>query len=157
MVFLLHEMSHALGSLTAVRVARISHEEMNALMAESPALTRAFWLDMMISAEIQREWSVSLGRRTAMERLAHLLCELSVRLQFVGLSDGTECDMPVTQADLADALGLSAVHVNRTLQELRGSGLVELRGRKLTIRDAHALRALASFDARYLHFTHSKN
>jgi CRP-like cAMP-binding protein len=150
MTFLLREKSHSLGSLTPVSVVRLHRDEMSALISSSAILERALWLDMLYSAEIQREWTVNLGRRTATERMAHLFCEIPLRLKAVGLSDGVECEMPATQTDLADALGLSSVHVSRTLQELRAAGLVELRGRKLTIRDEYALRELAMFDPSYL-------
>jgi CRP-like cAMP-binding protein len=151
MIFLLREMSHGLSSITPVTVARISSDDMLALMAKSAALEKAFWLDMLVSAEIQREWTVALGRRTARERMAHLFCELGARLRMVGLADRSEFEMPVTQNDLADALGLSSVHVSRTLQELRGAGLIELRGKRLTIRNEKALRDVAMFDPSYLH------
>jgi CRP-like cAMP-binding protein len=152
-VFLLREMSHGLSSITPVTVARVSREEMIDLMAKCPALEKAFWLDMLISAEIQREWTVALGRRTARERMAHLFCELAMRLRAAGLADGHEFEMPVTQTDLADALGLSSVHVSRTLQELRGTGLIELKGKRLTLNNEKALREVAVFDPSYLHLS----
>ena len=150
-VFLLKQMSHALTTLTPATIARISERDVFDLMRSSDTLTKAFWLEMLVSAEVQREWTVSLGRRTAIERMAHLFSELLLRLRAVGLSDGSECDMPITQADLGDALGLSSVHVNRTLQELRAMRLIDLRGRRLVVRDAPALRALALFNPDYLH------
>lgn len=150
-VFLLDEMSHSLGSLTPLTLARIPQEEIAGIIAGNTTLSKAFWLDMLVSTEVQREWTVSLGRRTADERLAHLFCEICLRLKSVGLTNGHECEMPVTQADLADALGLSAVHVNRTLQELRATGFVELKSRRLTIFDQERLRALAMFNPSYLH------
>jgi CRP-like cAMP-binding protein len=100
---------------------------------------------------IQREWSVNLGQRTATERIAHLLCELFFRLRAVGLTTDLTCDLPVTQAELADASGLSAVHVNRTIQELRAADLIVLRGRTLTILDLEALKTVALFNPNYLH------
>jgi CRP-like cAMP-binding protein len=152
-VFLLREMSHGLGSITPVTVARVSREDMLALMAKSPALEKAFWLDMLISAEIQREWTVALGRKTARERMAHLFCELAMRLRAIGLAEGQEFEMPATQTDLADALGLSSVHVSRTLQELRGAGLIELKGKRMTLNNEKALREVAMFDPSYLHLS----
>ena len=114
-------------------------------------MERAFWLETLVAAEIQREWTVSLGRKSAAERMAHLFCELSSRLRAVGMSDGTECDLPMTQLELGDAVGLSTVHVSRTLHELRSAGLVELKYRRLTILNDRLLRELAMFDPRYLH------
>lgn len=154
-VFLLDNMSHALATLTPATIARVSEPEILKLMQTSPGLTKAFWLEMLVSADIQREWTVSLGRRTAIERLAHLLCELLVRLRAVGLNEGPECELPLTQTDLGDALGLSSVHVNRTLQELRGMRLIELKGRRLVVRNETALQALALFNPDYLHFQRS--
>ena len=150
-VFLLRAMDQSIATLTSVRYARVSREAIRALSAQSQDLAEALWWDMMVGAEIQREWTVSLGRRTAAERLAHLFCELVARLEAVGLTNGRDCEMPVTQADLGDAVGLSTVHVNRTLQELRSLGLVSLRGRHLSILDEDGLRRLALFNPSYLH------
>ena len=150
-VFLFRAMDQSIATLTPVRYARVSREAIRALSARSQDLAEALWWDMMVSAEIQREWTVSLGRRTATERLAHLFCELSARLEVVGLTNGRDCEMPVTQADLGDAVGLSTVHVNRTLQDLRSLGLVSLRGRHLSILDEEGLRRLALFNPSYLH------
>ena len=106
---------------------------------------------MLFQAALQHERVVSLGRRAAIERMAHLLCELHARLRMVGLADEKSFPLPLTQADLGEALGLSSVHVNRTLQELRGAGLIALRDRRLTILDDRGLRAVALFDPTYLH------
>jgi CRP-like cAMP-binding protein len=152
MIFLIYKMSHSLGTLTPVTVARFTRDELETLTAERPNIARAFWYDMLVSAEIQREWTVSLGCRTATQRMAHLFCEMPARLKFVGLSNGTECELPLTQSDLADTLGLSTVHVNRTLQELRGTGFIELKGKRLTIHDERALQDLALFEPSYLHY-----
>ena len=150
-VFLFRAMDQSIGTLTPVRYARIPQDTIRALTARSDDLAEALWWDMMVTAEIQREWTVSLGRRTATERLAHLFCELAVRLQMVGLANGRDCEVPVTQGDLGDAVGLSTVHVNRTLQELRSLGLISLRGRHLSILDENGLRRLAFFNPSYLH------
>jgi CRP-like cAMP-binding protein len=92
-----------------------------------------------------------MGRRSAVEHLAHLLCELYSRLEVMGLVDGASFNLPLTQADLGDALGLSLVHVNRTVRELRQSGLVTWRATRLTIKDWTGLAKLAQFDPTYLH------
>ena len=154
-VFLLDRMSHALATLTPATFARIPEKDVLEVMRGSAVLTRAFWLEMLVSAEVQREWTVSLGRRTATERLAHLFCELIARLRAVGLATASQCDMPITQADLGDALGLSSVHVNRTLQEMRAMKLIDLKGRRLVIHDEPALESLALFDPNYLHLQSS--
>ena len=121
------------------------------MTASGPVLAEALWAQTMIAVEIQREWTVNLGRRTAQERLAHLFCEVSSRLVAVGLSNGSECDMPLTQGDLADVTGLSTVHVNRSMQFLRTSGFIELRSKRLTIHDHQGLIDFAMFDPAYLH------
>ena len=150
-VFLLGAMDHSLGTLTAVTLAKVPATAIRAMTASGPELAEALWWQMLIAIEIQREWTVSLGRRTAVERLAHLFCEVPARLAAVGLSNGLDCEMPLTQTDLADISGLSTVHVNRSLQALRASGLVELRSKRLVIQDHRGLMDLATFDAAYLH------
>ena len=150
-VFLLRTMEHSLGTLTPVTLAKVPAQAIRDLTASGRELAEALWWQMLEAMEIQREWTVSLGRRTAIERLAHLFCEISIRLGSLGLTNGPDCDMPITQSDLADAMGLSTVHVNRSLHELRASGLVELRSRRLTILDRQGLMDLAMFDPAYLH------
>ncbi len=150
-VFLLPTMDHSLGTLTPVTLAKVPAQAIRDLTASGPELAEALWWHIMETVEIQREWTVSLGRRTAVERLAHLFCEISARLGARGLTNGPDCDLPMTQTDLADALGLSTVHVNRSLQELRGRRLIGLRAKRLTILDREALAELAMFDPAYLH------
>jgi CRP-like cAMP-binding protein len=152
-VFLLDRMDHAIGAITPVVLAQIPGRTLQDLAARSPALDDAFMRETLATAAIQREWSVSLGRRSAIERLAHLFCELHARLDAVGLADGASCPLPLTQTDLADALGQTSVHINRTLRDLRGQGLITVRGRRLTVHDPGGLAELAHFDPTYLHFT----
>ncbi|GJE44142.1 hypothetical protein AEGHOMDF_3328 [Methylobacterium soli] len=104
-----------------------------------------------IAAAIFREWMTGIGRRTAHGRVAHLLCELYLKLHAIGLAEHFRCDLPITQVDIGDALGLSNVHVNRMLQDLRARGLIALRGRSLAIEDWVALTRVAEFDPTYLH------
>lgn len=99
-----------------------------------------------------REWLASVGRRSAYQRIAHLLCEVFVRMKAVGLAEELAFTLPITQAELADSLGLSAVHVNRVLQQLRGEGLIRSRGAQTTICDWEGLKRAGDFDANYLHF-----
>lgn len=150
----MREMDHSIGALTPVTVALVSHELLQEIMARHHRLKQAFCWAMLVNAATQREWTLSLGQRSAFERMAHLLCELFLRLRGVGLTSGTSCDLPVTQAEFADAMGLSPVHVNRTLQELRGAGLVTLKGRVLTIPDLAALQRAGLFTPNYLHLGH---
>ena len=107
-----------------------------------------------MNSAIQREWTMNLGQRTASERMAHLLCELFFRLRLASLTDGTSCEFPLTQADLADATGLSKVHVNRTLQELRLAGLIILKGKTLTVPSLERLMDTGVFNSNYLHMEH---
>jgi CRP-like cAMP-binding protein len=138
-------------TLTAATVAVIPRQAFAALVEEHPRLTRALACAALVEEAVHREWIVNIGQRTGYERIAHLFCELFVRLSAVGLTQGNRCELPLTQGELADALGLSAVHINRTVQQLRSDGLICLRGRELTILDFPALQSAAMFDGSYLH------
>jgi CRP-like cAMP-binding protein len=151
-VYLLRRMDHSITSLTPASFAEIDRERFEVLIAGDRSLAEAFWCEALSNAAIQREWTLNVGRRDAFERVAHLLCELIERLRPVGLWDGNSCAFPVTQLDLADATGLSVVHVNRTLQELRSSRLIVLRDRILTVNDLDALKSAALFNPDYLHY-----
>ena len=145
------EMDHSIGTLTPVVLARIPRTTMETLLAERPALTKAFLWAQMVDEGVLRAWIVSLGRRDAFERVAHLLCELWSRARSVGLMEAGGIQLPITQAELSDALGLTAVHTNRVLGRLRDLGLVELRRGLLNIPDGAALGKAASFEPGYLH------
>jgi CRP-like cAMP-binding protein len=151
-IYLLRRMDHSIVTLTPVTLAEIDRERFEGFIASDRSLAEAFWCESLSNAAIQREWTMNLGRRDAFERVAHLLCEIVERLRPVGLWDGHACAFPVTQLDLADATGLSVVHVNRTLQELRSSGLIVLRDRTLTVSDLDALKSAAMFNPDYLHY-----
>jgi len=144
-------MDHSLAALTATKAMFIPHETVCDLMRRCPRIGDAFWRDTLIDAAVFREWIMNLGRREAYGRMAHLLCEFYVRLRAVGLTNGPAYEFPLTQAELADATGLSAVHVNRTLQELRGEGLITLRGGSVTVLDWERLKEAGEFDPTYLH------
>lgn len=152
-IFLLDRMDHAISAITPLIFAQIPGTVMQQLTARSPVLDQAFHREALATTAIQREWTVSLGCRSGIERLAHLFCELHARLLAVGLATDTTCPLPLTQHDLAQALGQTSVHINRTLQELRSQGLITLRSRRLTIHDPSRLAELAHFDPSYLHFT----
>lgn len=153
-VFVMREMDHSIGTLGAVSLAEISRDTLTSITERHPRITQALWWEMLVATAVQREWTVNVGQRTATERLGHLFCELFLRMRAVNLTDGPSCELPITQVDLADALGLSNVHVNRVLQELRSNGLVALRGRHLTIPDLAALKAASLFNPNYLHLDH---
>ena len=114
-------------------------------------LARSLWRQTLIDAAIFREWVVNVGRREALNALAHLMCEFVLRMRVMGLAEGEECELPMTQAELGDALGISTVHVNRTLQELRAAGLIRLQGARLTVLDWERLKEVGEFDPTYLH------
>lgn len=150
-IFILREMDHSLGAITPIRYAELPRDAFDALTSERPRIVQALWWDTLVMAAVQREWTVNLGQRSAIERLSHLVCELFVRLRAVGLTQGDAFDCPLTQNDLAEATGMTPVHVNRTLQELRTRGLLQWRGKRIAILDWQALRDTALFNPNYLH------
>ena len=153
-VYILRQMDHSIGAITRLKVAMITPDEMTRLTHERPRVTQALWWHELVTTAIQREWTLNLGQRTAYERLGHLLVELYLRLRTVGLASHGRCDFPLTQNDLGDATGLTPVHVNRTLQELRRDGLIELERRHLHILDIERLKSVSMFNPNYLHLDH---
>ena len=149
--FTLKRLDHDIISITRCRLALVPHERLQSLTERYPHLTRLYWFSTNLDAAIHREWTLSLGRRTAISRMAHLFCELNLRLGIVGLAEDNSFDFPLTQSELSECLGLTSVHVNRTLQELRRAGLVEVHSRRVKILDLKALQAAAEFDDSYLY------
>lgn len=149
----LARMDHTFASLTGIRAGFIAHRALHELNLRHPRVAGALWRATLIDASIFREWIVNLGHRDALSRTAHFLCEMHFRLQVVGLANGNGIDLPITQSDLADALGMSSVHMNRTVQELRARRLIEDQPRSVVCRDWRALRALGEFNPDYLHIT----
>ena len=147
----LKTMDHSLATLTPCKVGFIQHGHLRDLFREHPRLTDVFWRDTLIDAAIFREWMLGIGRRDAKTRVAHLFCEMVCRLRAVGLEKNNTVPLPVTQAEVGDALGLSNVHVNRVLQELRGESLVEWENKALTVLDWRGLAQAGEFDETYLH------
>lgn len=150
-VFILKKMDHTITTLAPTTTCLLPRDAILDLTSRFPRVTRAFWWNTLVEEAIVRQWLVNVGQRTALERLAHLFCEIHMRLQVVGLATPGGCELPVTQSELADTVALSTVHVNRTLKELRRVGLVSMSGKSLTIHDLPGLRALAMFDPDYLH------
>ena len=150
-VTLLDQMDHSIAALSRCKVAYIPMKLLDKLMEEDIGLARAFWWSMLRDEAILREWLVNLGQRRADQRLAHLFCEMLLRFKVVGLTDDDSFELPMTQEELGDAMGLTPVHINRTLQELRGRGLVEVKGRRVTMDDVDGLMAFAGFNPNYLH------
>jgi CRP-like cAMP-binding protein len=150
--YVMKKLDHAVGALSDCMVAHIPHEKVAALSEQYPNLQYSFWRDTMVDASISNSWAMG-GSRNTRERVAHMLCEIVVRLSAVGLAD---VDMPlpftVTQQDLADALGLSLVHTNKTMASLKKKNLITRSGIKLQILDWDGLQTVGHFDPTYLHF-----
>ena len=150
-VFLLKEMDHSIGALTSVTIAQIPRDLVDEIEKKRSRLFKALTWDLLVQLAIQRQWTLNLGQRSAIERISHLICELFARLATIGLCRNGTCHVPITQTDLSDAAGITPVHVNRTLQELRGQGLIEWKGREIHVADMEALRRVALFNDNYLH------
>lgn len=141
----------SIGTITPCTIGFIPHEAARDLCDRFPRIGSAFWRDTLIQAAVFREWVTNVGRREAYGRVAHLLCEMVVRMRAVGLVEGNTCELPMTQNELADATGMSTVHINRTLQELRADALITLKGASLTVLDWDGLKEAGDFDPTYLH------
>lgn len=149
--FSLRRLDHSLLALTPCTVARAAHSRLREITETMPHLTRVMWFSTNVDAAIHREWEVSLGRRSAVQRAAHLFCELHVRLGVVGLAEDNGYPLALSQAELAECLGLTPVHVNRVLRDLRERGLVEFRNGRVAFQDLPGLKKLAEFDPGYLY------
>jgi CRP-like cAMP-binding protein len=144
-------LDNSVGTLTQCRVGFITHEDLHDICTRYPRLAAAFWRETLIDAAIFREWVMNVGRREAYQRMAHVLCELVVRLRAVDLVEDHVCDLPITQGEFADAMGITNVHVNRVLQQMRTEGLIETQGSRLRIPDWAKLKEVGEFDPTYLH------
>lgn len=149
--FTLKRLDHSIMALTACRVAIVPHSAIQALTQAHPRLARLYWFSTNLDAAIHREWEVTLGRRSAIAGLAALFCELHVRLGLVGLTEGPRYRLPLTQEEVGDCLGLTPVHVNRSLRELRERGLMIFRKDVVEILDHPGLIRIAEFDPNYLY------
>jgi CRP-like cAMP-binding protein len=152
--FILRYMDYSVGALTRLKLAKITSEDMTRLINTHPRIAQALWWHELVVAATQREWTLNVGQRNAYERIAHLLVEIYMRLEAVGRAQDGRCDFPLTQNDLAQATGLTAVHVNRTLQELRRDRLIELDRKRLQILDLERLMEVSMFNPNYLHLDH---
>lgn len=142
---------HNIQTLTRAEVALVPRTAMRELVQARPAIAHAVTVEILVEGSISREWTLNIGRRDAQTRLAHLLCEVAVRLEAQGLSNGEGYELPMTQEQLGDALGLTAVHVNRTLKALEAQGLIVRNRRHVGIPHWTGLRDVGDFTARYLH------
>lgn len=149
----LDESDHDVLALTRAVIVEIAVDDLRALVAAYPTINQALWRGGLIEASIFREWILNIGRRDSRERMAHLLCEISARLEAAGLARKLTYELPMTQEQLGDALGLTAVHINRVLKGLEKEGLIRRQKREVAISDWQQLRRLADFNDRYLHFS----
>ena len=148
--FLLKLMDHSVVALTPCEAVFVPHGDLLRISEQSPHLTRLFWLSTVIDGAIQRAWIASMGRRSPRAHISHLLCEMYLRLGVAGLVENDAFDLPINQPDLADMLGLSLVHINRTLKELRQDNLFTWEGGRVVMRDYKQLAEVADFDPVYL-------
>jgi CRP-like cAMP-binding protein len=142
---------HSVQTLTEVEAAFIPRRAIEDLMISNPVVSRALWIDTLIDSSIFREWVVNVGRRDSRARVAHLLCEFSLRLEAAGLASNHHYELPMTQEQLADAVGLTSVHVNRVLKQLGEEGLISRDRRSIVIEDWKRMREAGDFNERYLH------
>ena len=147
----LGHMDHGIVAITACRVAYIPAAQIDELASHHNGLTRALWWSTLVDEAVLRSWVVNAGRRDAYQRIAHLMCEMHLRMKMIGLVTNDHFDLPLTQDELADATALTPVHVNRTLQRLRNEGLITFRGGQLSVLDMGGLQRAAGFDPSYLH------
>lgn len=150
-VAVLAEMDHSIATLTKAKVAIIPRAKIEQLVDTRPSLHKAFWWTQLVDAGVLRATIVSLGRRHSIERVAHLLCELCLRMRNIGLVDEGPCVLPFTQIVLADAVGLTPVHTNRVVRKLRVVGALDMRPGSLIVTDLSRLAQIAGFDGTYLH------
>ncbi|MEJ1961994.1 MAG: Crp/Fnr family transcriptional regulator [Gammaproteobacteria bacterium] len=148
---LLRKLDCSIGTISPVQLIRLTTQRLRETTQQHPRVARALWRTTLVEQAIAREWVVNVGQRTAFSRAAHLLCEMFLRLRAVGLVQDNSCEFPLTQTEIADTLALSTVHVNRTLMELRRSGLITLRDKHLTIHHLPGLEAAAGFNPGYLY------
>ena len=150
-VTLLSEMDHSIGLLTDAEIVPIPSADLERLIVKYPRIARALWCGTLVDEAILREWLVNVGQREAFSRVSHHFCELWHRMKSVGLVTDGQFDLPMTQEQLGEALGITSVHINRTLKKLRDDGLIELSQKRLTLLDPEGLSVCIGFDPAYLH------
>jgi CRP-like cAMP-binding protein len=144
-------LDNSIATICPCTIGFIQHEDLRRMCERHPRITAALWRETLVDASVFREWLLNIGRRESYTRMAHLLCEFLVRLKVVGLAEDGTFDLPITQVELADAIGTSTVHVNRVLQALRAEGLIETKSTQVTIPDWEKLKEMGDFDPLYLH------
>lgn len=154
-ITVLAKMDHGIMTLSRCKVAHLDSAKLNKLTEERTMLTKSLWWTTLVDEAVLRQWVIN-SRRPAIQAIAHVLCELHVRMKSVGLATGGRFDLPLTQEDLADATGMTPVHMNRTLQAMREQGLIELRRTLMFIPDVTALAKVGGFEEDYLHLRNGK-
>ena len=152
-IFVLKAMDHGMGLLSPATVALIDPDRMVDVMDKHPKIERALWWSTLVDEATLREWLVNMGQRDAYQSIAHLLCEMWLRMRAVGLADADSFSLPLTQVELGDTMGLTPVSVNRALQRLRGECLITLEQKQLTIHDPKRLAQVSGFQPNYLHLS----
>ena len=142
---------HGVRSHCITRIVTVAHEDILRVATHYPEIGRAFWFDTLIDAAIFREWTTNVGRRNSRERTAHLILEMATLYEDAGLLVDETFEFPITQNDLSDALGMTAVHLNRVIQSMRRDRLIRTHARSITIENRSALTGLSGFDSGYLH------
>ena len=150
-ISLLDEMDHSLKALSPCRIALLPREMIQHILKQSERLTRDLWWATLLDEAVLREWLVTTGHRPANQRLGHLICEMLLRMRAVGLTEDDSFELPLTQDELGDVMGLSSVHINRMMQELRARDLITTEGRRVVVSDLDQLMAFAEFNPNYLH------
>jgi CRP-like cAMP-binding protein len=156
-VFVLGGMDHDIVALTETSCVVIPSDVIKEMLTESSKLTMALWWSTMTDSAVLREWIVNHGSRDSLERIAHLMCEMLIRYRIIGETSDETIPFPLTQEELADATGMTPVHANRMIQQLRADGLIDLTGRQLTILDPQRLLKVAKYDSAYLHLTRTEH
>ena len=151
--FILKRLEHEISAASRAEVMTVPHEELKRVTERFPRLTRALWFQTLVDAAIHREWMLVLGKKRSRSRIAQFFCEMHTRLKIVGLADENGYGLPFNQLELADITGMTPVHLNRCLRELRDSGLVTFRGGQVEIHDLQGLTRDAQFDPNYLHLS----
>jgi CRP-like cAMP-binding protein len=147
---------HNVQALTELKVVGVEREALQSLALDRPAVGRSMWIDALVDSSIYREWVINVGRRDARARICHLLCEVSLRMKAAGYASEHGFELPLTQEQIADAVGLTPVHVNRTLKSLVNDGVVQRDKRYISFGDWDAVAAVGDFTALYLHLDQGK-
>lgn len=155
-ITLVDRMDHSLYAVTPAKFCSIAKQKIEVLYEEYPRLARAFFWSIIVDESILREWLVNIGSRPADQRIAHLLCELLIRCRAAGLTDNHGYDMPLTQQQLGEAMGITPVHTSRVITRLRNAGLISIANRRLEILDWEEMKEFAEFEPNYLHLDHAE-